>query len=84
MNKLTRGDLASSIDAMADHLLVDLNGLKSKSWLGTDLPMLVRAGSLPRRTMRVEPERKKIQNIYYSTVQTDDIISPSEARVGIE
>ena len=60
--RLTLGDLVSSIEAMADHLLVALRGLKSRSWLGAVLPMLVRAGSLPRRTIRVEPSEGRKEN----------------------
>ena len=58
-NQLTRLDLASSMDAMADHRLLGLRGKKSGWDPGAgSTPILVRAGSLPLRTINDDPAKE--------------------------
>ncbi len=53
---LTLGTLVESTDAIADHRLLGRVGGGVSGWsLRGDVPMLMRAGSLPRRTIKPHP-----------------------------
>lgn len=53
---LTLGTLVESTDAIADHRLLGRVGGGVSGWSSRgDVPMLMRAGSLPRRTIKPHP-----------------------------